>query len=140
MNRWIWMVVVITAVGPAATCQSTPKQAAAPAAQSTGSVELNTKEASRNTLPPPKGVKAKQEGESVLVEWTKLPQQRVVEYKVFRVDEGDGKATEVGRTKGTSFMVNKVEGKPAFSVAAMDYRGNEGAASAPVKTEKSGAK
>ena len=100
---------------------------------------MNTKEASRMTLPPPKDVRAKQEGHSVVVEWTPSAQKRVVEYKVFRVEESGGKTTVVGRTKGTTFVVDKVEGKPAFAVAAVDYRGNEGEASAAVKPKKSGA-
>ena len=139
MNRWIWLTTAIIAVGSTATCQSNSRQTAAQVEQSSGSAELNRKEANRMTLPPPKDVRAKQEGHSVVVEWVPSAQKRVVEYKVFRVEESGGKMTEVGRTKATSFVVDKVEGKSAFSVAAVDYRGNEGEASAPVKPQKSAA-
>jgi hypothetical protein len=131
----------MTTVGSLATCQtSVPKQSAAHAEQSAGTGELNTKEANRITLPPPKGVKAKQEGDTVVVEWTPSAQKRVVEYKVFRIDEKDGKITVIGQTKDAAFMVEKVEGKPEFAVAAVDYRGNEGAVSPPVKIQSSATK
>jgi fibronectin type 3 domain-containing protein len=137
MNRSIWLAAAIMALSSNGFCQSNPPtEPKAAQSEQSNMGELNAHEASRVTLPPPKGVKAKQEGDSVVVDWSPSTQKRVVEYKVFRIDEEQGKITEVGRTKGTEFVVAKVEGASAFGVAAVDYRGNESAVSPPVKADK----
>lgn len=140
--RLIWLAVGIAAVGSTGLGQSSPPSTTAPpAGQSAGTGEMNANDLSRISLPPPKDVKAKQKGNGVVVEWAPSAQKRVTEYKVFRIDESDGTMTEVGRTKGTAFVVTKVDGtKAAFGVAAVDYRGNESSVSTPVKTEKHTAK
>jgi hypothetical protein len=102
--------------------------------------ELTPQEANRVTLPAPKDVKAKQEGSSMVLEWKPSPQKRVVEYKVFRFDDKVDKLVEIGRTMTPNFLVEKMDGKAAYGVAAVDYRGNESPVSDLVKTPKPAAK
>ena len=125
MNWKTYATLAMLAIPVPASCQS-----AKPA--STG--ELTPSEMDRVTIPPPKDVRVKQEGESMAVAWKPSPLKRVVEYKVFRFDNDGKKFVEVGRTKSSNFPVTKVDLDSAFAVSAVDYRGNQSPLSLPTKT------
>jgi hypothetical protein len=115
-NHRSFLVMLLTLSGLAAsTCAN-------PVPPQRGDISLA--ESKRISPYPPKTVKVAFTDGSAVIQWTKVPSEKITGYEIYRI-VGDGKLEKVGHTSELKFVdKSPPKGKVSYAVASVDYNDN----------------